>query len=162
MHRKKLRTLFCALAAAGGLTAFAATAPGGAGSKGDPLVTLSYLNEAFTSQIMEKVDGLLAGRNARLLRELAGDAPGGAAYAAVTLEPGQTLSGKAGCETLLRSGEAVCGEVPAPGLSDATAGGSLPGGAALQANHLYLMTAGGDVTAASRATLLVRGEYQVG
>ena len=37
-----------------------------AGSSGDPLVTLSYLNETFMDSIMERVDQKIEARNAQL------------------------------------------------------------------------------------------------
>ena len=155
MNRKKIRTTLCALLALAGLTAIASTASGGAGSQADPLVTLSYLTETFTGQVMERVDERIVQRNAALSAELGG------AYAAVTLSAGQTLYGEAGCEVLLRSGAASCAAASAPGLVDATAGGTLSGGASLQKNHLYLMTDSPAVTAASGAALLVRGGYTI-
>ena len=79
----------------------------------------------------------------------------------MTLSAGQTLYGEAGCEVLLRSGAASCAAASAPGLVDATAGGTLSGGASLQKNHLYLMTDSRAVTAASGAALLVRGGYTI-
>lgn len=165
MNKKKIRTILCVLLAAAGLTAVGAMASGGAGSQSDPLVTLSYLTETFTGQVMEKVDALIAQRNAQLAQEPGGGPalPGeSAAYAAVTLAAGQTLFGNAGCEVLLRSGAAVCAASSSPGLVDATAGSSLDGGAALLTNHLYLMTDSRAVTTASGATLLVRGSYLIG
>ena len=163
MKKKRLRTALCIALAAAGLTAFGALAAGGAGSQSDPLVTLSYLTDTFTGQIMDKVDASIAGRDARLLQELGGSAVSGAAsaYTAVTLGAGQTLYGEAGCEVLLRSGAASCAAASAPGLVDATAGGTLSGGASLQKNHLYLMTDSRAVTAASGAALLVRGGYTI-
>ena len=157
MNRKKIRTTLCALLALAGLTAIASTASGGAGSQADPLVTLSYLTETFTGQVMERVDERIVQRNAALSAELGG------AYAAVTLSAGQTLSGEAGCELLLRSGSAVCvaDSAGVPGLVDATSGGSVNGGGTLQANHLYLMPAPAGVRASSEATVLVRGGYSV-
>ena len=155
MNRKKIRTTLCALLALAGLTAIASTASGGAGSQADPLVTLSYLTETFTGQVMERVDERIVQRNAALSAELGG------AYAAVTLSAGQTLYGEAGCEVLLRSGAASCAAASAPGLVDATAGGTLSGGASLQKNHLYLMTDSRAVTAASGAALALRGGYTI-
>ena len=48
-----------------------------------------------------------------------------------------------------------------PGMVDATSGGSVNGGGALQANHLYLMPAPAEVRASGEATVLVRGSYSV-
>lgn len=163
MNKKRIRTILCIVLAAAGLTALGTLAAGGAGSQSDPLVTLSYLTDTFTGQIMDKVDEAVAQRNDRLLRELGGGGSGGtSAYAAVQLAAGQTLYGEAGCEVLLRSGSASCGASGAPRLVDATSGGSLDGGAALQANHLYLMPESGSVFAAADAALLVRGTFTIG
>ena len=177
MMKNKLRLFACVLLAAMALTAFAALS-GGAGSQGDPLVTLSYLNETFTKEILDKVDKAARERDAAVLEEAAKlisqaerelrDAPGGSVseasptYAAVTLSPGQTLSGSAGCELILRSGEAICTAGGHPGLVDTTTGGALGGGEALAENHLYLMTDKRGVSASSEAVLLVRGSYSVG
>ncbi len=160
MNKRRLRTLVCVLMALAGLTVIAATAAGGAGSKSDPLVSLSYLTDTFTGQILDKVDERIAARNAKLAQEL-GTGPAGAAYSTVTLTAGQTLSGGAGCEVLLRSGTARCTASPAPGLADITAGGNIDGGASLQLNHLYLMTDSRSVTSSDGALLLVRGSYTI-
>ena len=182
MKKKNLRTLACLLLAATVLTAFAALAGSGAGSQGDPLVTLSYLNDTFLGQVLEKVDKSLDSRGAQLqleldqqiaqreqaLREqLAGSgAPVGssAAYTVLSLLAGQTLSGEAGCEVLLRSGSAECvaDSASVPGMVDTTSGGSINGGSALQLTHLYLMPAPASIRAVSGATVLVRGSYTVG
>ena len=164
---KKVRTFLCAVLAVAVLTAFAAMAGGGAGSQSDPLVTLSYLTDTFTSQIMDKLDGLLDKRNTALTQELADRfASGGAAvdrsaYRAVTLSAGQTLSGEAGCEVVLRSGSARCTGEGSTGLIDTTSGGDLGNEAALAANHLYLMPESRSITTAEGATLLARGAYTV-
>ena len=152
MNRKKFRAFLLVLLALAGLTAIAYTASGGAGSQSDPLVTLSYLTETFTGQVMDRVDQLIAQRDGQ---------PGGGAYAAVTLSAGQTLYGEAGCEVLLRSGGASCIASSAPGLVDTTSGSAISGGAQLQANHLYLMTDSRAVTASKDAVLLVRGGYSI-
>lgn len=153
---KTVRTALCVILAAAVLTAFAAMAGSGAGSQTDPLVSLSYLTDTFTPQIMEKVDSLLEERNAALNEELRQPAAGDGAYAVVTLSAGQALRGEAGCEVLLRSGDARC----AGELADATSGGVLAGGG-LTANHLYLMPDSRSITTADGATLLARGSYAI-
>lgn len=163
MKKKQLLIWIGVIAAVLGLTAAAATAAGGAGTQGDPLVTLSYLNDTFTGQIMDKVDGLIAQRNLQL-GQGSGDPvlPTSSGFAVVTLESGRSLYGEAGCEVLLRSGEAACAASAPPGLVDATSGGSLAGGAPLEKNHLYLMTDSRTLTSAPGAVLLVRGAYIIG
>lgn len=161
----QVRTFLCVILAVTVLTAFAAMAAGGAGSQADPLVTLSYLTDTFTDRILDKVDNLLAERNAALSRELsARPVPDGSAgsggYIAVTLTAGQTLTGEAGCEVLLRSGAAHC--TGANSLIDTTTGSSPGSEAALAADHLYLMPESRSITTVDGAVLLVRGSYTVG
>lgn len=183
MKRTRLRSALCLLLAGTVLAAFVALAAD-VGSQGDPLVTLSYLNDTFLGQIMDKVDQKLADRNKALQEELGREisqterelfsqlgggsaSPSGgvaASYMAVELSAGQTLYGAAGCEVMLRSGSASCvsDNASTPGLVDSTTGGSINNGTALTKDHLYLMTAERGVKASGAVTLLVRGEYTVG
>ena len=183
MKKNKLRTGLCLLLAGFVLTAFVAIAVD-VGSQGDPLVTLSYLNDTFLGQMLERVDEKLAGREEALQQELeeqisrtqkellaqlggnGADENGGAAvyFMEVNLTAGQTLWGFAGCEVMLRGGSASCvvtdGSVP--GLLDTTDGSTANHGAALAANHLYMMPAQRGILASEDVTLLVRGEFLIG
>ena len=69
MKRRKLRTALCVLLAGTVLAAFVAIAAE-AGSQGDPLVTLSYLNDTFLGQLLGKVDSKLTQRDQALRQEL--------------------------------------------------------------------------------------------
>ena len=151
-------------------------AAGSAGSKEDPLVTLSYLEGTYTQSVMKQADEVLNKRNQELQASLAeeikklqnsggstGTNDSAAAFVVVTLEKGQTLVGTVGTEVMLRSGTGVCKASSDPGLIDSSDGAALAKGGALKANHLYLMTVEGrGVTATSASTLLlVRGEYRI-
>ena len=182
MKKFKLRTAACVMLVGTVLAAFVAIASE-VGSQGDPLVTLSYLNEVFLTQIMDSVDVKLAERSEvitgqfmeqvkaakrEILSELGssyGDETGGTAisYMAVTLSAGQTLYGDAGCEVLLRSGIASCWSegVGAPGLVDTTDGTNINHGSALVENHLYMMPDKRGVLAQEEVVLLVRGDYTI-
>ena len=162
----------------------AAMAAGTAGSQSDPLVTMSYLNDTFLTQMLGKVDEKLAARDKELADKLdariaqdtkaladkygasaAAGSRGGTAetFAVVTLSQGQTLYGGIGCEVMLRVGTAVCVAGSSPGLIDETAATALDSGAALAQNHLYMATVEGRGVTATAATvkLLVRGGYTV-
>ena len=155
-----------------------------AGGKNDPLVSLSYLNETFLTTVTEKVQELIGSRDAELKtafseeiaaaeREIAAEygsegsnLPGDyetTTFVVVTLEKGQTLVGKIGCELMLRVGSATCVADSSPGLVDTTAGSTLAGGKALSANHLYMATVDGRGLAATADTVkvLVRGPYTI-
>ena len=159
-------------------------AAGTAGSEADPLVTLSYLNETFMTQLLGKVDEKLAARDKELsdklaaqvaqdTKELADQYGGGTssgdasstvdAFAVVTLSNGQTLRGEIGCEVMLRVGTASCVAASSPGLIDETDGTTLGGGKGLVKNHLYMMTVDDRGVKATAATvkLLVRGGYEI-
>lgn len=130
-----------------------------AGSSGDPLVTLSYLNDTFFNTIMQRVDQKIAERTGQAV-------PGGSSFASfvvVTLSQGQTLTGGIGCEVMLRVGSAVCVSPSDPGLIDETTASTLADGGALAQNHLYMMTIEGRGVRATAATtkVLARGSYTV-
>ena len=147
------------------------TAAADAGSTGDPLVTLSYLNDTYLTGILSRVDAKIAARNTQLSaqidQKLSGSGGSGvgtsAAFSVVTLTKGQTLNGSIGCEVMLRVGTASCVAASAPGLVDETSGDSINGGAALVRNHLYMMTIENRGVKATAATVkvLVRGGYSI-
>ena len=139
-----------------------------AGSTGDPLVTLSYLNETFLGNILSAVDQKIAARNSQIVQQLGGSVSTGATstastFTVVTLSNGQILTGQIGCEVILRVGSAVCVSSSAPGLIDETAASTLNNGGGLVQNHLYMMTIENRGVKATAATtkLLVRGSYTI-
>ena len=139
-----------------------------AGSTGDPLVTLSYLNETFLGNILSAVDQKIAARNSQIVQQLGGSVSTGgtstaSTFTVVTLSNGQTLTGQIGCEVMLRVGSAVCVSSSAPSLIDETAASTLNNGGGLVQNHLYMMTIENRGVKATAATtkLLVRGSYTI-
>lgn len=144
------------------------------GSSGDPLVTLSYLNDTFLSTVLSKVDAKIAERNTALSAQIdqkiaaagGSGASGGAAdtFTVVSIPQGKTLKGDIGCEVMLRVGSASCVSPSSPGLVDETDGSVLENGGALVKNHLYMMTIENRGVKASAATVkvLVRGGYTIG
>lgn len=134
-----------------------------AGSSGDPLVTLSYLNETFMDSIMDRVDEKIAQRNSQLSGQTGVGGTAADTFTVVTLSNGQTLTGGIGCEVMLRVGTASCVSPASPGLIDETSGSTLDGGKALTQNHLYMMTIDGRGVKATAGTvkLLVRGGYTI-
>lgn len=145
-----------------------------AGSSGDPLVTLSYLNDTFLGTVLSKVDAKIAERNTALSAQIdqkiaaagGSGASGGAAdtFTVVSIPQGKTLKGDIGCEVMLRVGSASCVSPSSPGLVDETDGSVLENGGALVKNHLYMMTIENRGVKASAATVkvLVRGGYTIG
>lgn len=136
-----------------------------AGGSDDPLVTLSYLNDTFLGEILNKVDEKIAARNSQIVQQLGGamGSSTSSTFTVVTLTSGQVLTGEIGCEVMLRVGAAVCVASSSPGLIDETTAGTLNNGGALAQNHLYMMTIEGRGVKATAATtkLLVRGSYSI-
>lgn len=164
-NRWCLRMVGLLLTSAVLMTAALAATPG---TEQDPLVTLSYLEEVFTKDILAQVDAKLSRRNAEIVQQLGGQSTGGESqrtdtFSVVTLTRGQVLTGDIGCEVMLRIGTASCVSPSNPGLIDETSGETLSGGKALAVNHLYMMTIEGRGVKATADTtkLLVRGTYTI-
>ena len=170
MKTKKNRWLLRAvvLLALSGILSTTVSLAAEAGSEGDPLVTLSYLNDTFLDTILAKVDQKIAARNSQIAQQLGGQTASGtsgtaAAFTVVTLSKGQVLTGDIGCEVMLRVGTTACVSPSSPGLIDESAAVTLNNGGALIQNHLYMMTIEGRGVKATAATtkLLVRGTYTI-
>ena len=132
------------------------------GSRDDPLVTLSYLNERLYPELVSKISEE-ADKAAAEVRQSLGSGSGTETYAVVTLTKGKKLVGEVGCEILLRIGTATVSCVDNPGLIDTTDGSALNNGTSLTKNHLYMVTiAGGGITAGSDTVkVVVRGGYTI-
>ena len=153
------------------------------GTKDDPLVTLGHLNEQFMPKVAEQIAAQTADRQEALedtlqkqidaytkeitrkinrLNSSSSSQSKTAGFSVVELEAGYTLMAEAGCELMLRSGNAVCVAKALPGFVDTTSGGELNNGSELEANHLYLATdEERGVMASDAVTLLVRGNYTI-
>ena len=136
MKEKTLKWIIAALAVLllAGVTAYAAT---NYGSKDDPLITKSYLDEVVKPELESELQSKLDAAASNMLRSAPGE------FAKVELQAGQTLRCAAGA------------------FSDTTAGAALAAGAALPPNHLCLATEDGGVSAAAAATVLVSGTYRI-
>ena len=169
MNTKKNRWFLRAvvLLALSGILSTTVSLAAEAGSEGDPLVTLSYLNDTFLNTILTKVDQKIAARNSQIAQQTGGqvtsDSGPVSTFTVVTLSSGQVLKGDIGCEVMLRVGSAVCVSPSSPGLIDETSAGTLNNSGALAQNHLYMMTIENRGVKATAATtkLLVRGTYTI-
>ncbi len=160
-NRWVLRML--ALLALSGILMTTATLAAEAGSSGDPLVTLSYLNGTFLESILQRVDQKIAEHTGQAPPQttVSGGSSSAVSFHVVTLSNGQVLTGEVGCEVMLRIGSASCVASGEPGLVDETTAGTLNNGGTLVTNHLYMMTIDGRGVQATAATtkLMVRGGY---
>ncbi len=150
MKEKTLKTIIAALVVllVAGVAVYAAT---NYGSQDDPLITKSYLDEVVKPQLESELQTRLDRAAAEILHSTPGE------FASVELKSGQTLRCAAGSQIL-----PVSGSVRAAGaFADTTAGSGVAAGETLSANHLYMATEDGGVSAAGAATVLVSGTYAV-
>lgn len=136
-------------------------------SKDDPLVSLSYVNDVLTPEIvtavMEKIE-----KEYVKISDLSSAAKG--SYTEVIMEKGQTLMANSCCELILSIGE--CSSVVTSsnnikdgvGIIDCTSGSVITNGKTIPSNH-YLVIPKADgrgITVSSdTAVVLVRGEYNI-
>ena len=182
MDKKNKRAITLGAAVLAGLCLLAGIAlAAGEGSQNDPLITLSYLNQTATDQILDQVDQRAAQHQDELrealelviqdyteqmdeaLNSMEGGEEHAASYTVVTLKKDQQLKMEIGCEVMLRVGTASCVSPGSPGLIDTTDAGTLNNGGALVVNHLYMATIAGRAIKATAATtkVLVRGSYTI-
>ena len=151
MKERSLKIIIAVLALllVGGVAAYAAT---NYGTRDDPLITKSYLDEVVKPELESDMKTKLDAASSEMLASTPGE------FASVELSGGQSLRFAAGCQIL-----PVSGSVSALGaMADTTAGDAVATGAALSANHLYMATESGGVSASGSATVLVSGGYTVG
>lgn len=160
MKKKTLTTiiLIVVLAMVAGVTVYAVA---NYGSKDDPLVTSSYLQDVVQPRMEDAYRSTVTGAVREMEDQFADQvAAAGGSYVLVALENGQTLTGRAGTEILMRTGTAA---VMQSAAVDLTAGETVAVGAKLAENHLYLVQEdGAGVLASGDATVMVRGGYSVG
>ena len=110
------------------------------GSESDPLVSKSYLESVFMNTVKTETS-----------------------FEVVSLSKGQKLVGDAGCELILRQGQATIFATAKGGLSDVTIGGDHPDGTDMPANHLLIVPVGDGrgITARSDVLVMVKGNYAI-
>lgn len=153
MKTRKTKIIVCALlalCAIAGITVYAAY---NYGTKDDPLITKSYLDEVLTPELMAELEAQInaAGNDT------------GAAFKVLTLSMGQTVTCQVGCELMLRIGTASASGPDSPVLVDTTSGSTLENGGALVKNHLYMVTIvnNGFTASADTTKVLISGSYTV-
>lgn len=162
--------VLAAVCVVGGISAMAS-----GGDKEDPLVTLSYLTQVFTPEIMDQVDKQVAASEKDLtdrldqaiedyseqMEQALGESGGeSASFSVVTVPAGRAVMPAAGGEVLLRSGSASAVSGTDPILIDSTAGSTVSVNGALKADHLYVCPLDGAwIYCTSECTFLIRGSY---
>lgn len=140
-----LLSLIFALAMAAGVYAAVSY-----GSKDDPLITKSYLDQVLRPAIEADVDKEIDAAIAEIEK-----ADSGVDFVPVSLSAGTKLSCALGSEILHRSGTLVSEGA----FIDTTTGAETAAGAALEANHLYMVLEETLLTAKTDVTFMIKGSY---
>lgn len=124
------------------------------GSRNDPLVTLSYLNDVLIPDLMARADSHIEEKANQLMEEAR--TGNKAVFGTAEVLAGSKINLTAGTQIILRTGTATNTD----GLIDLTEGGSMWN--LLQANHLYISVKDGQqVTVTENALFLIQGRYTI-
>lgn len=124
------------------------------GSRNDPLVTLSYLNDVLIPDLMAMADSHIEEKANQLMEEAR--TGNKAVFGTAEVLAGSKINLTAGTQIILRTGTATNTD----GLIDLTEGGSMWN--LLQANHLYISVKDGQqVTVTENALFLIQGRYTI-
>ena len=154
--RKIIVVLLCVVL---GIAALGAAVYAGVsyGTKDDPLITKSYLDEVLQPELEQRFETELENAISAVESEKSGD------FVVITLYKGQTVTCGVGCEVMLRIGSAEAKGVDYPVLVDTTKGESVASGTSMVTNHLYMVTIAGNgfKAKADNTKLLIKGVYTI-
>ncbi|MBP5166787.1 MAG: hypothetical protein ILP09_05965 [Oscillospiraceae bacterium] len=173
----KKKLIICGLAVLIAAAAIYGAAAAGAepGGQDDPLVTLSYIKEVFTGEVLDEVnriaddetEAFYAAFGDRLaqVEEQFGDSAESAqrsTYQLVVLSDGQEMVCARGTELMLRIGRAYVSADDIPGLVDTSTADNLNDGGELETNHMYMVTIEGNgIRASGTVKVIARGEWEI-
>lgn len=172
MKNKKITSALLVTGLSLGLGGIALATSGGAG---DPLVSLSYLDEVFTPTIemeaMDQAEMAVARAEYNINQEIAGlksdlgnsSVSGASEFLVVTLAKGETITLASGAQAVLRIGTASVTSPASPALLNLSQGTSLLHGGNLDINQLYLATDSNRVLTATEdvVKIMVSGGFTV-
>lgn len=123
------------------------------GSSSDPLVSKSYIEDTLMPQIKTLISDEVAKRDSKT----------GTSFTVVSLKAGQKLMCDAGCELILRMGNATVIATEKGGLADTTGGYDLANGSAMPSNHLLIVPVsdGRGITALNDVLVMAKGYYEI-
>ena len=113
------------------------------GSSSDPLISLSYLNGSYSSQVNTAVDSRLDASDKTITAEI-GSQKSSSGWTDIRLKQADTLSGSTGLNVMLLAGSAKI-SISAGAVVDVTSGTAVTNGSALILRHRYLAAENADV-----------------
>ena len=174
MNKKKIAVLLSILA--GTILTFTAVVSTSAYTDGDPLITLSYLEQIFKPSVKQEIidevsQNVSVSASAGTDEYVNIDTPVPAAspsYTLVELSMGQTITADSICEFIVRPGSRVTAVSPFPeqGIADITNGTEVLNGEQISINAYCLIPRGGDgrglTVIGEKAYIMIRGDYTIG
>jgi len=160
MNKKKITIILSILL--GTLLTVFAMFTASAYTDGDPLITLSYLQEIFAptlkQQIIDEVNKTPADDKTETSKS----------YELIELTQGNTVLADSICEFIVRPGSKVTAVSPFPsqGIADITKGIEVMNGEAISINSYCLIPRGKDgrgiKVVGEKAYIMIRGDYTIG
>ena len=135
------------------LVGLAAVVNSAAGSNSDPLVTLSYVNGTYKTQLLIEVEYAVQITSFKSALSKKADTPVSNPYKSVSLTDGSSYQVPAGAQLLVLSGRALVG---VSCLTDTTAGEVVPDQGQLKEYHLYISSAECSIVASGDMKFLIR------
>jgi hypothetical protein len=158
--RKIILSLVIALTLISIIGATVATAASIYGTREDPLVSLSYINDRLTPDILSQVSAEIHTRASQLQTAIDNASEQVTNFTLINVSAGQRLNLTSGAEFILRSGNATC--VTGSEMINVTSGSSIYQNDSIAANNLYMASASGDGFYASNdVSVMVRGSYTI-
>ncbi len=161
MNKKKLAVILSILL--GTLLTVFAVFTASAYTDGDPLITLSYLQEIFAPTLKQQIaDELKSTAPADNKTETSNS------YELLELTNGNTVIADSICEFIVRPGSKVTAVSPFPsqGIADITKGVEVMNDEAISINSYCLIPRGGDgrgiKVVGEKAYIMIRGDYTIG
>ncbi len=160
MNKKKLTVILSILL--GTLLTVFAVFTASAYTDGDPLITLSYLQEIFAPELKQQIaDEMKPAASENNKSETS-------SYELLELTQGKTIIADSICEFIVRPGSKVTAVSPFPsqGIADITKGIEVMNGEAISINSYCLIPRGGDgrgiKVVGEKAYIMIRGDYTIG
>lgn len=163
MKKKRFFITVCLL-----LSVLVVSASAAAGSSGDPLISLSYLEDAFLETLNEKIDDQLDKSDRKLTSGVSGDKNKSdlqlaANWTESRLKAQDTLYGSTGTNVLVLAG-GMHVSFPTGAVVDVTTGSEVASGSALQPNHRYMVAEDTDAAftvTTKTAVVDYQGGYEI-
>ncbi len=132
--------------------------PGGAD---DPIISKSYIDNVLMPQIKDYIESRLKGVVPEKDENKVSGDTAAETFTVVSMSKGQKMTCDAGCELILRMGQAQIFATEKGGIADTTAGYDLANKTKMPSNHLLIVPVGDGrgIVAQNDVLVMVKGSY---